>query len=98
LLRMWCHSEDNLSKEMGKRMLVKYYKYWWEKYGERQGDKEKSGEKDKGDQLLNFVVFFCVAISTIMDQSNLHLVSTIMDQSNLQLVHKEIVPHRDELS
>ena len=35
LLREWCHSEDNLSKEMGTRMLVKYYKYWGEKYGER---------------------------------------------------------------
>jgi hypothetical protein len=33
---------------MGTRMLVKYYKYWGEKYGERQGDREKRGEKDKG--------------------------------------------------
>ena len=43
-------------------MLVKYYKYWGDKYGERLGDREKRGEKDKGDQLLNFIVFFCVAI------------------------------------
>ena len=62
LLREWCHSEDNLCKEMGMRMLVKYYKYWGDKYGERLGDREKRGEKDKGDQLLNFIVFFCVAI------------------------------------
>ena len=39
-------------------MLVKYYKYWGEKYGERLGDREKRGEKDKGDQLLNIVIFF----------------------------------------
>ncbi|CAD6259402.1 unnamed protein product [Miscanthus lutarioriparius] len=60
----WCDSEDRLCSEMGKRMLVKYYKYFGEKYGERLGDGEKRGEKDKGDQLLNlnFVVYFCVAI------------------------------------
>ncbi|XP_066317809.1 zinc finger BED domain-containing protein RICESLEEPER 2-like [Miscanthus floridulus] len=70
LLREWCHSEDNLSKEMGTRMLVKYYKYWGEKYGERQGDREKSGEKDKGDQLLNFTVFFCVVVDPRYKLSN----------------------------
>jgi hypothetical protein len=70
LLREWCHSEDNLSKEMGKRMLVKYYKYWGNKYGERQGDIDKRGEKDKGDQLLNFVVFYCVAIDPRYKLSN----------------------------
>jgi hypothetical protein len=62
LLRQWCNSEDTLRKEMGDRMLVKYYKYWGEKYGERLGDREKRGEKDKGDQLLNIIIFFCVAV------------------------------------
>ena len=64
LLQEWCHSEDRLCSEVGKRMLVKYYKYFREKYGERPGDGEKRGEKDKGDQLLNLnlVVYFCVAI------------------------------------
>lgn len=70
LLREWSHSEDKLSKEMGTRMLMKYYKYWGEKYGERQGDREKRGEKDKGDQLLNFTVFFCVAIDPRYKLSN----------------------------
>jgi hypothetical protein len=59
LLRQWCHSEDTLCKEMGQKMLVKYYKYWGEKYGERPGDREKRGEKDKGDQLLNIDIFLC---------------------------------------
>jgi hypothetical protein len=70
LLREWSHSEDKLSKEMGTRMLMKYYKYWGEKYGERQGDREKRGEKDKGDQLLNFTVFYCVAIDPRYKLSN----------------------------
>lgn len=50
LLREWCKSEDKLCSAMGKRMLVKYYKYW--------GDREK----ERGDQMLNLVMFFCVAI------------------------------------
>jgi hypothetical protein len=64
LLREWCDSEDRLCSEMGKRMLVKYYNYFGETYGERLGNREKRGEKNKGDQLLNlnFVVYFCVAI------------------------------------
>lgn len=70
LLREMGLSEDNLSKEMATRMLVKFYKYWGEKYGERQGDREKRGEKDKGDQLLNFNVFFCVAIDPRYKLSN----------------------------
>lgn len=70
LLREMGLSEDNLSKEMAIRMLVKFYKYWGEKYGERQGDREKRGEKDKGDQLLNFNVFFCVAIDPRYKLSN----------------------------
>lgn len=41
LLREMGLSEDNLSKEMAIRMLVKFYKYWGEKYGERQGDREE---------------------------------------------------------
>ena len=64
------HSEDNLSKEMAARMLVKFYKYWGEKYGERQGDREKRGEKDKGDQLLNFSVYYFVAIDPRYKLSN----------------------------
>jgi len=55
---------------MGKRMLVEYYKYWGDKYGERLGDREKRGEKDNGDQLLNFVVFYSVAIDPRYKLSN----------------------------
>jgi hypothetical protein len=70
LLRQWCHSEDTLCKEMGQKMLVKYYKYWGEKYGEMSGDREKRGEKDKGDQLLNIVIFFYVGIYPRFKLSN----------------------------
>lgn len=48
LLRQWCNSEDLLCAEMGKRMLLKYQKYW--------------GEIGPGVQNLNLIVFFCVAL------------------------------------
>lgn len=70
LLRQWCHSEDTLCADMGKRMIVKYYKYWGEKYGEMLADREKRGEKDKGDQLLNLAIFFCLAIDSRYKLSN----------------------------
>lgn len=70
LLRNWSNSEDRLCQYMGKRMLVKYDKYFGEKYGEKRSDREKRGEKDKGDQLLNLVVFFCVAIDPRYKLSN----------------------------
>ena len=59
LLREWCRSSDNIRKEMGKRMLVKYYKYWGVKWVQKEGDKDKEKEKD---DLLNLVIFFCIAI------------------------------------
>ncbi|XP_072147896.1 zinc finger BED domain-containing protein RICESLEEPER 2-like [Setaria viridis] len=46
LLREWCQSCDSIRKDMGKRMLTKYYKYWG----------------DKKEDMLNLVIFFCVAI------------------------------------
>jgi hypothetical protein len=58
LLREWCKSEDKLCSAMGKRMLVKYYKYW--------GDREK----ERGDHMLNLVMFFCVAIDPRYKLSN----------------------------
>jgi hypothetical protein len=58
LLREWCKSEDKLRGAMGKRMLVKYYKYW--------GDREK----EKGDQMLTLIMFFCVAIDPRYRLSN----------------------------
>ena len=78
LLRQWCHSEDTLCKEIGQKMLVKYYKYWGEKYGERPGDREKRGEKDKGDQLLNIVIFFCVGIDPRFKLSNYVKMATMV--------------------
>jgi hypothetical protein len=62
---------------MGQKMLVKYYKYWGEKYGERTGDREKRGEKDKGDQLLNIIIFFYVGIYPRFKLSN-YVKMTIM--------------------
>jgi hypothetical protein len=78
LLRNWCHSEDRLCQEMGKRMLVKYYKYFGEKYGEKRSDREKRGEKDKGDQLLNLVIFFCVAVDPRYKLSNYIKMATMV--------------------
>jgi hypothetical protein len=43
--------------EDGHRNDTNYYKYWGEKYGERLGDREKRGEKDKGVSCLTFIVF-----------------------------------------
>ncbi|CAD6219782.1 unnamed protein product [Miscanthus lutarioriparius] len=63
---------------MGGKMLVKYYKYWGEKYGERPGDREKRGEKDKGDQLLNIVIFFCVGIDPWFKLSNYVKMATMV--------------------
>jgi hypothetical protein len=78
LLRNWCLSEDRLCQEMGKRMLVKYYKYFGEKYGEKRSDREERGEKDKGDQLLNIIIFFCVAIDPRYKLSNYIKMSTMV--------------------
>ena len=69
LLRNWCHSEDRLCQEMGKRMLVKYYKYFGEKYGEKRGEK---------DQLLNLVIFFCVAVDPRYKLSNYIKMATMV--------------------
>jgi hypothetical protein len=46
LLREWCKSEDKLCSAMGKRMLVKYYKYW----GDRE--KERGSDAQLGDVFL----------------------------------------------
>ncbi|CAN6253526.1 unnamed protein product [Urochloa humidicola] len=78
LLRNWCNSEDRLCQEMGKRMLVKYHKYFGEKYGEKRSDREKRGEKDKGDQLLNIVIFFCVAVDPRYKLSNYIKMATLV--------------------
>ena len=69
LLRNWCHSEDRLCQEMGKRMLVKYYKYFGEKYGEKRGEK---------DQLLNLVIFFCVDVDPRYKLSNYIKMATMV--------------------
>lgn len=59
LLREWCNSSDNIRKEMGKRMLAKYHKYWIDKWVVKWGEKEKEKEKE---EMLNLIIFFCVAI------------------------------------
>jgi hypothetical protein len=63
---------------MGKGMLVKYYKYFGEKYGEKRSEREKRGEKDKGDQLLNIVIFFCVAVDPRYKLSNYIKMATMV--------------------
>ncbi|CAN6374533.1 unnamed protein product [Urochloa humidicola] len=63
LLREWCQSSDNLRKEMGKRMLAKYYKYWVDKWTVKRGEKRVDKEKDKEkEDMLNLNIFFCVAV------------------------------------
>jgi hypothetical protein len=44
----------------------------------REGDREKRGEKDKGDQLLNIVIFFCVAIDPRFKLSNYVKMATMV--------------------
>jgi hypothetical protein len=61
---------------MGKKMLVKYYKYRGEKYGERKETERR--RKYKGDQTFNFVVFYCVAIDPMYKLSNYVKVSTVV--------------------
>jgi hypothetical protein len=52
---------------MGQKMLVKYYKYWGEKYGERPRDREKRGEKDKG--INSFTLLFFSVLVLILDSN-----------------------------
>jgi hypothetical protein len=54
LLREWCNSSDNIRKEMGKRMLAKYHKYWIDKWVVKWGEKEKEKEKE---EMLNLIIF-----------------------------------------
>ncbi|CAL4888787.1 unnamed protein product [Urochloa decumbens] len=63
---------------MGKRMLVKYCKYFGEKYGEKRSVREKRGEKDKGGQLLNIVIFFCVVVDPRYKLSNYIKMATMV--------------------
>lgn len=45
LLRDWCRSSDNIRKEMWKRMLAKYHKYWIDKWVvKRGGERERKRE------------------------------------------------------
>jgi hypothetical protein len=60
LVKKWLDSEDDLQKEMGKRMKEKYNRYWglWHenaKQHEKEKDKGKGKEKEKEN--INLLIF-----------------------------------------